>query len=325
MPRLRAFCCFAIALFGSGAAWAASAAQFTNVNAESFAGPGLTVVTFNMLHGFGNRLNDTTLEERLSLLAESIQEAKPDFVILQEASETPGRHGNVVTRLRDTLNEKLRGTGVSYNSAHAMANGSRLIGFFEGSGILSRYEILSADCLEYRAQAIIPPEQRIALRLRIMSGTGTVEIVGTHLTNTEARGGGRLKRSLQAEELVSWLRGFGPAEAIIVGGDFNDGPDSATVRTILDAGGHDAWDVPGTQGPGFTALDGTVRDADDRADQRIDYLFVFGDRVAIRGAVPFLDRPGRGIDGRPLWASDHVGVMAAMVIGPSYTFSNTIR
>ncbi len=43
----------------------------------------------------------------------------------QEASMTPGRHGNVAERLRDSLNERLRGEGISYNSVFAMANGSR--------------------------------------------------------------------------------------------------------------------------------------------------------------------------------------------------------
>ena len=181
-------------LSGRGMPFVDAGRQVVNVNTDRLTRATLTIVTFNMLHGYGSRLNDSTLEERLELLAAGIAEAKPDVVFLQEASVTPGRHGNVAERLRDALNERLRGEEISYNSVFAMANGSRLIGFFEGSAILSRFQILSADSLVYAAQALIPPERRIALRARVATGGETgeagarsIEIIGTHLTNTEAR------------------------------------------------------------------------------------------------------------------------------------------
>jgi len=68
-------------------------------------------VTFNMLHGFGNRLNDATLEERLALLGDGVRAEAADIVILQEASLTPGRHGNVVDILRDGLNRRRGASG----------------------------------------------------------------------------------------------------------------------------------------------------------------------------------------------------------------------
>jgi len=66
-----------------------------------------------MLHGVGSRLNDGTLKRRLELLALGIAEERPDIVILQEASITQGRHGTVAETLRDSLNERLRGTELS--------------------------------------------------------------------------------------------------------------------------------------------------------------------------------------------------------------------
>jgi len=304
-------------LSGRGMPFVDAGRQVVNVNTDRLTRATLTVVTFNMLHGYGSRLNDSTLEERLELLAAGIAEAKPDVVLLQEASVTPGRHGNVAERLRDALNERLRGEEIFYNSVFAMANGSRLIGFFEGSAILSRFQILSADSLVYAAQALIPPERRIALRARVVTGGETgeagarsIEIIGTHLTNTETRKKGWLTRTTQAKELAAWLRSESDEEPTlrVIGGDFNDAPDSETVQSMIASGSRDAW----SEGPGFTALSGSVTDPNARADARIDYIFVHGRLATVEWFRPFLDRtfPRRG--GGVLWASDHIGVLAGI-------------
>jgi endonuclease/exonuclease/phosphatase family metal-dependent hydrolase len=294
--------------------------QITNANRDDFDGRALTVVTYNMLHGYGDRLNDRTVGERLALLARGIEGALPDIVVLQEASVTPGRHGNVVDVLRETLNDHLRPAGISYNSVCAMANGSRIIGFFEGSAILSRFRILSADTLVYRDQALIPPEHRIALRTRIGSKAPAprLTIVSTHLTNTEARRGRALKRTLQARELAGWLGTSGGPGLSIIGGDFNDIPDSSTVRAMLDSGAVDAWVSvrkggaagAANEGAGPTGLSGTVTDPTDVADDRIDYIFVKSGTAVVTRAAPFLDHPFARDGGGVLWASDHIGVLA---------------
>ena len=163
-----------------------------------------------------------------------------------------------------------------------MANGSRLIRFFEGSAILSRFEILSARSLTYADQALLPPEHRIALRVRMRSESRNIEIVGTHLTNTTARKGGRLKRTLQARELTASLSRDRVENALfLIGGDFNDVPGSETIKEMVSAGAKDAWREASSRsgqsdGAGFTALMGTVADPGATADARIDYLFFLG-------------------------------------------------
>ncbi len=307
---------------GRSARWSPVDSGVVNVNAEALATDALTVVTFNMLHGFGSRTNDATLEDRLLLLAEGIAACVPDVVILQEASLTPGRHGNVAERLRDILNGRLAARGISYNSVVAMANGSPLIGFHEGSAILSRWRILSADVLAYRSQALFPPERRIALRARIATAPAVglqrhvLEVVGTHLTNTGARCGGRLRRTMQAGELAALLAGTGggPAVVRVVGGDFNDLPGSDTIRALTSAGLRDSWLEAGQEGPGFTSLDGHLRDPGATAHARIDYIFVGGPGARVKDARPFLGAPGQGADGAALWASDHVGVAAVILL-----------
>jgi endonuclease/exonuclease/phosphatase family metal-dependent hydrolase len=225
--------------------WSDPSRQIVNTGNVALPGGPFTVVTFNMLHGFGSRVNDATLEERLALLVDGIVEELPDIVLLQEVSIT-SRHGDVAERLREEVNARLRAGGISYDSVFAMANGSRLAGFFEGSAILSRGRIVSAGLLVYEAQALLPPERRITLRARISAAgaaeqEAAIEVVSTHLTNTGARRKGRLVRELQAEELARWLAKMEAAgqDECIVGGDFNDSPDSHTVQAMLAAGARD--------------------------------------------------------------------------------------
>jgi endonuclease/exonuclease/phosphatase family metal-dependent hydrolase len=277
------------------------------------AGATITVITYNMLHGFGDRLNERTLEARLALLAAALTEVDPDVVILQEVSLTPAsRHGSVAERLRGMLNAAAP-PGAAYGSAVAMAHGSRLIAFFEGSAILSRFAIESAETLGYRAQSLVPPERRIALRVVLRGECGPVEVVGTHLTNVEARRRGVLVRERQARELVERVLTAGvPSRPLVIGGDFNAVPDSAVVASLLGGGMVDAWAAARPGEDGFTAIDGAVTDPGARTGARIDYLFVRGARVV--SVEPFLARPGTGPGGLPLWASDHVGVLARIAL-----------
>jgi endonuclease/exonuclease/phosphatase family metal-dependent hydrolase len=220
-----------------------------------------------------------------------------------------------VDSLRDCLNADPRAAGL-YDSAWAVANGAGIIRFFEGSAILSRFEILSAQTIVYRAQALLPPESRIALRARIRASGGDFTVIGTHLTNTDARRRGTLVRTLQARELAAWAGG---ASLTIIGGDFNSPPGSPPIRALLDAGAQDVWEAAAAAGsaagPGLTALGGTVIDPKDGADERIDYLFLLGTGAVVESARPFLDRPFPRAGGGVLWASDHIGVLARFRLG----------
>ena len=43
-----------------------------NVNDHAFAGPEMSVVSFNLFHGFGDAVNDATLDHRLEVVAGGI-------------------------------------------------------------------------------------------------------------------------------------------------------------------------------------------------------------------------------------------------------------
>jgi endonuclease/exonuclease/phosphatase family metal-dependent hydrolase len=117
----------------------------------------------------------------------------------------------------------------------------------------------------------------------------------------------------------------------IIAGDFNAGPDAASIRYLtgrqsLDGRSvlyHDAWSVAG-QGPGYTwaaenpnakaGAEQIVGQPDYR--ERFDYVFVGSweahpkAHARIQHAALAFDRPVGGI-----WASDHFGVVVDLELG----------
>jgi endonuclease/exonuclease/phosphatase family metal-dependent hydrolase len=289
-----------------------------NVNDHAFAGPEFTVVTFNLLHGFGDAVNDATLDDRLNIVAQEVIATLPDAVLFQEASVTlPGTHCNVIGTLVDRVNTALSAEGKGYNRVYARSNGSAdLIGFEEGSAILSLHEILSSDVTIYQHNPSSLPEFRIALRVTLRGQSGDIDLFGTHLTNREDMEGSELVRTLQSRELAEVIiPGRGNTNPVVVGGDFNDPPGTDTIVEMTDAGAVDMF-VEGNPGmPGYTSF-GKPFDITDPAEEpykRIDYLFFIDEGGEITGSERFLDT-ARDIDPGPgeswLWASDHVGVWA---------------
>ena len=113
----------------------------------------LRVVTYNLLHdGAGSGFLDghTRLEERLEMTIRELQTLDPDIIAVQEASDSR-RHGNVPERLAGAL-----GLHVVFAPATEHLFGLRpldrlivgLLGFKEGSAILSRFPIMASEVYE---------------------------------------------------------------------------------------------------------------------------------------------------------------------------------
>ncbi|HTU23530.1 MAG TPA: endonuclease/exonuclease/phosphatase family protein [Gemmataceae bacterium] len=127
----------------------------------------LRIVDFNVLHGIPAfdgqeaRFQDTLAAFRV---------LDPDIIVLQEVWDT-STHGNMARRLGEALH---------LNYVYARANGSRhLLGFEEGSAILSRLPILDARRL------LLAPrtpwwECRIALVVTIDVGGRQLTVCGLH-------------------------------------------------------------------------------------------------------------------------------------------------
>ncbi len=175
----------------------------------------LRLVDWNVLHGYPALRGQ---EPRTRRLAAALRELEPTVVVLQEAWSTP-RHGQLAARL---------GAELGMSVAYARANGSRrLIGFEEGTAVLSRLAVLEA-----RRKVLTPRrpwwQTRIALTVTLALGDGThLEVVGTHLASGDPE-----VAADQARDLASRLgTGF-----VIVAGDLN-APSGGAAAAALEARG----------------------------------------------------------------------------------------
>jgi endonuclease/exonuclease/phosphatase family metal-dependent hydrolase len=108
----------------------------------------------------------------------------------------------------------------------------------------------------------------------------------------------------QAAELLA-----GPANTplrVILAGDFNATPDSATYGDVLGAGFRDTWTQTHPAEAGYTW--GPTGETTRTFDQRIDYVFASGgirvDSASLVGTDPTL------ITDSGFYPSDHLGVLA---------------
>ncbi len=175
----------------------------------------LRLVDFNVLHGYPEFHNH---EARFEDTTAALRALDPDILVLQEAWSTT-EHGSMAERLAGSL---------GLHHVYARANGSRrLIGFEEGSAILSRFPIREANRLLLSPRR--PPwENRIALVATLDLGSQSMTVVGVHL----AAGSEEVAEG-QASSLLARIPSGG---FVLVAGDLNAGSESPTVRRFLDAG-----------------------------------------------------------------------------------------
>jgi CubicO group peptidase (beta-lactamase class C family)/endonuclease/exonuclease/phosphatase family metal-dependent hydrolase len=199
---------FGLVGMAASAAFVFVLAQPPEEPVELFAGAGspstapnrLRVVQLNVLHDYPEFADQ---DERADLLLKSLREIQADIVVLQEAWRVR-QFGDLAEQLADEL---------GLWAAYARSNGSlRLLGFEEGSAVLSRFPIRSAERL-----SLVPSksvfEHRIALRVEIEVGDRIETVVGTHLANAAPD----VARS-QAESLLLRLEDEPP---LIIAGDLN--------------------------------------------------------------------------------------------------------
>lgn len=275
-----------------------------------FDGDELEVATINLLHGWDDETNDATLDARLELVVAELAALRPHVVLVQEASvTTPDRHCNVVTTLRERL---AAASGDAWGSAHAHRNGSDLVSFFEGPGLLARVAFGDVEVLEYQAQQAF--ERRVAVLAAIDGGP---HVASTHLAHhDDDYHDGTLIRVLQARELadrMAALTSGAEARPLVLGGDLNDPPESETIDALAAQGAVDLWGqgAPPEAEQG-TELVGAVNDAGASYARRIDYLLGFGG-VSSSSCARVLDAPVE-VEGAPLWPSDHAGVRCTAVL-----------
>jgi endonuclease/exonuclease/phosphatase family metal-dependent hydrolase len=270
------------------------------------------------------------LDRRLELAARAITTAQPSIVALQEIVRSP-ICGDMGRKLCDLVN---RSCGFAYQLEYIQADG---LGegewkFEEGIALMSRLPRAPQQIatLKYESQVRIGssagsqqyrlPDDRVAMHIRYVA-TPRVEVDAyvTHLTDRNEQSGGVAIRQHQARELVAWVQHTSrPENPVLIGGDFNDTPDSGTIRVLVGAGFIDLHAAAGS-GPGYTndRNDLDIEAAQASPNQRIDYLFFRPGRdrkFRLESVSLFLDQPSAEPDGRWLWASDHFGVLARLAL-----------
>ena len=232
------------------------------------AGPGTTsaaplrVMVWNIHHGRGG---DGKVD--LQRIAEVIRRQSPDVVMLQEVDRNMPRSGKT-----DQASELAR--LLEMNSVFGKA-----VGFGEGEyglAVLSRGRIVSGKVHPLPGEA---GEPRIGFTVTLDDDGKKLVVVNTHLDHISA------ERRLRQAEAVAALGQ--EREMAILGGDFNDGPGSATLDAITPT-----WTMIEKVEPKATA-------PADRPAVEIDHLFVRGLRVVENARV--IDE-SRASDHRPIIA-----------------------
>lgn len=276
--------------------------------AASETGAPLRVLTFNVLHdgplsGFID--NGTRLNARLDMTIEMMKRMELDVVALQEASHSRV-HGNVPGRMAQALGMHMvhapatdRIFGVPYLDRFVVW----VMGFREGSAILSRYPILESEVYDLQ-RCVHRLEPRILLRADVASPWGSLSVYSAHT----ARGDDCQLR--QVLDIVRQERKAGPS---IVMGDFNSLESSRILTELKNREGFvDAYRTANPDDPGATVWQRIHQEAA-TADRRVDFILLSAGTVAsatVRSSRVVLDRPNRLADGSVLWPSDHYGVWA---------------
>lgn len=281
------------------------------------------VVSFNI---FSDLPRFHRLDRRLELIAAAVAAERPHVIGLQE----PIRYklcGDTGQKLLTLTNQRCEGEPYKLVYAPADGAGEGDWAFDQGIALMSRLVETSAPkVLKYRSQVELRadvggqsyrlPDDRIAMHARYEFDRGLeLDVYTTHLTDASPLHGGNMIRLRQAHELIEWIGASSASgNSVIVTGDFNDAPESETMKLFAAASFLDAHALAGT-GAGYTNcsddLDLTSPVGD--ANQRIDYVLFRPGRLRdpeIVEARLFLDQPAREPDGQWLRASDHFGVLA---------------
>ena len=204
----------------------------------------IRVMTFNIHHGEGV---DGKID--LNRIAEVILSQKADIVALQEVDRTVER-----TARRDLIAELAALTGMNYG----FGKNIDYQGGDYGNAILSRFPIINQQNHLFRM--VLPGEQRGLLQVVLQVEGKQLVLLNTHLDHRRDDGD-RLSNIDEIEQILGKYKGL----PVILCGDFNDTPDSPTLRKVekifVDSWRH------GGKGEGFSY-------SSTEPQKRIDYVFV---------------------------------------------------
>ncbi len=218
----------------------------------------LRVMTYNIQHGAG-------IDKKIDLLrtADAINHEHPDVVALQEVDKGVERTGR--RDLTAELAELTQMTGYFSNNFHYQ-------GGEYGNAVLTRFPILMETNTHY--QMLHTNEQRGVIQMVLDVHGRKLLFMATHIDFHP----GNAERLLNISQIKEIMKQY-PGLPVILGGDFNDFPDTPVHAAMAEALA-DTWDLIG-HGTGSTF-------PSDRPNRRIDYIWISPDKsvVPVRAWVP---------------------------------------
>jgi endonuclease/exonuclease/phosphatase family metal-dependent hydrolase len=227
-------------------------------------------------------------EKRRDLVIEQLGAIKPDVLALNEVC-MPLRTAHWI---RDAARERF---GLEYNLVQqTRVNGLSVV---EGEALLTRFPMIEAGNLDYRARDIV------ALLTRLVVGGSAVDVYVTHQVGSVFNDSLRL---YQAQQLLAWIDSRAHTAARTVCGDFNatlDMPSAALMAS--------RFRPTQTAPTAFTPLageNGEVTHPDwARMDRCIDYIWI-SEALRVAESRVCFNQPSPSDP--TLWPSDHAGVWA---------------
>jgi endonuclease/exonuclease/phosphatase family metal-dependent hydrolase len=265
------------------------------------AGGSLRVLSWNLWWRFG------PWEARLPAIVETVAALDPDIACFQEVWSAGA------TSSAAQIADRLGGFHV------AMTERLVLDDVVFANAIVSRWPIVSSAVLDLPAPGS-SEEMRTCVRADIATPHGDVQVFCTHLN---WRFDESHVRQEQVRAICRFVDGSPPRSyPPILCGDFNAAPESDEIRMLTGRTAlpverlvfHDAWEVAGDGGPGFTwsnANPFAVLDLE--PSRRIDYVLVGWPKAGGRGQVTSCAVVGTEPVGGTV-PSDHYGVLATLRI-----------
>lgn len=228
------------------------------------------------------------------------------------------------------------------DQAAAMGNFPESGDFAEGLAIFSRYPIAKSRFRRmlprsYEAAACVSAnplcaptaafDSRQVLWARVHTPRGSVDLFTTHLAHG-ITALSPVTQQLQVRQAVAVAKKWAAVDALpdFLVGDFNSGPDSATIRTAAAGGFVDTYRVgggPECRAAGAVSCSGGPNDGEEVYSKtntrpmrgRIDFVLARAPRgcaLRVPDSRRMADIPTRRADGRFIWPSDHYAFVSTV-------------
>jgi endonuclease/exonuclease/phosphatase family metal-dependent hydrolase len=260
----------------------------------------LNLVTFNLLN------KPSRWHDRRFLIAEELAQLQPDLIALQEVALPDNNAQWLANRL-------------GYYSVHVCSKTGPLYGK-EGIAILSRLPVEHLQTLDLRTQ------NRVAQLAHVRVGQQPLLFVNGHFYFHVVD---HIERVRQIESLLDWIAPVTHNIPTVVCGDFNDTPDSRSIRLMRQRfvsahaarhGCEPEYTCPTPLKYQMSTVRSTLSRVGNYALNRsftpwrgtVDYIFVDRNTHVVE-CKSVLNRPAP--HDHTLYPSDHIGLAATVAVG----------